>query len=100
MNYTVDVNPKRNGSFLAEIRLRFQDGAIVVNQAAIYRNWKGESFMSMPHRTRKETKEIQNVCFPITSEFSAELKECIMQQYEEKLEQQHREKPNKQVLVR
>ena len=100
LNYTVDVNPKRNGSFLAEIRLRFQDGAIVVNQAAIYRNWKGESFVSMPHRTRKDTKEIQNVCFPITSEFSAELKECIMQQYEEKLEQQHREEPNKQVPVR
>ena len=100
MNYIVDVNPKRNGSFLAEIRLRFQDGAIVVNQAAIYRNWKGESFMSMPHRTRKETKEIQNVCFPITSEFSAELKECIMQQYEEKLEQQHREGINKQGPIR
>ena len=31
LNYTVDVNPKRNGSFLDEIRLRFQDGAIVVN---------------------------------------------------------------------
>lgn len=86
LNYAVDVNPKRNGSLLAEIRLRFQDGAIVVNQAAIYRNWKGESFVNMPHWTLKDTKEIQNVCFPITSEFSAELKECIMRKYEEKLE--------------
>lgn len=32
------------------------------------------------------------MCFPITSEFSAELKERIMQHYEEKLEQQCREK--------
>ena len=72
----------------------------MVNQAAIYRNWKGESFVSMPHRTRRDTKEIQIVCFPITSEFSAELKECVMQHYEEKLEQQHREEPNKQTPVR
>ena len=56
--------------------------------------------MSMPHRTRRDTKEIQNVCFPITSEFSAELKECIMQHYEEKLEQQNREEPNKRTPVR
>lgn len=35
---------------------------------------------------RKDTKEIQNICFLITLEFSAELKECIMQQYEEHLE--------------
>ena len=61
LNYEVDVNPKRNGSLLAEVRLRFQDGAIVV---------------------------------------SAELKECIMQHYEEKLEQQNREEPNKRTPVR
>ena len=100
LNYEIDVNPKKNGSLLAEVRLRFQDGAIVLNQAAIYRNWKGESFVSMPHRTRKDTKEIQNVCFPITSEFAAELKECIMQQYEEKIEQQYREKRNKLIPTR
>ena len=100
LNYEVDVNPKKNGSLLAEVRLRFQDGAIVVNQTAIYRNWKGENFVSMPHRTRKDTKEVQNVCFPITSEFSAELKECIMQQYEERLKLQQRVEPNKQTPVR
>ena len=100
LNYEIDVDPKGNGSFLAEVRLRFQDGAIAVNQAAIYRNWRGESFVSMPHRTRKNTKEIQNVCFPITSEFSAELKECIMKQYEEKLEQKQREGLNKRILIR
>lgn len=49
LNYEIDVNPKKNGSLLAEVRMRFQDGAIVVNQAAIYRNWKGERFVSMPH---------------------------------------------------
>lgn len=38
--------------------------------------------------------------FSITSEFLAELKEWIMQQYEEKLEQQHREESNKQTPVR
>ena len=100
LNYEIDVNPKRNGSLLAEVRLRFQDGAIVVNQAAIYRNWKGESFVSMPHRIRKDTKEIQNVCFPITSEFSAELKECIMHQYEEKLGKRYKEKLNEQIPIR
>lgn len=100
LNYEVDVNPKRNGSLLAEVRMRFQDGAIIVNQAAIYRNWKGESFVSMPHRIRKDTKEIQNVCFPITSEFSTELKECITQKYEEKIEQQYREIKNKLIPTR
>lgn len=100
LNYEIDVNPKKNGSLLAEVRMRFQDGAIVVNQTAIYQNWKGESFVSMPYRTRKDKKEIQNVCFPITSEFAVELKECIMQQYEEKLEIQYREGPNKQALIR
>ena len=74
----VDINPRMNRSLLAEIRLRFQDGAIMVNQAAIYRNWNGESFVSMLHRTRKDIKEIQNICFPIISEFLAGLKECIM----------------------
>lgn len=58
LNYEVNVDPKRNESLLAEVRLRFQDGAIVVNQEAIYRNWKGERFVSMSHRTRKDTKEI------------------------------------------
>lgn len=100
LNYEVDVNPKKNGSLLAEVRLRFQDGAIVVNQAAIYRNWKGESFVSMPHRTRRDTKEVQNVCFPITSEFSSELRECIMHQYEEKLGKQYKEKLNEQIPIR
>ena len=52
----------------------------------------------MPHRTRKDTKEIQNVCFPIISEFSAELKECIMQKYEETVELQHKEKCNKKLM--
>ena len=82
LNYEVNVDPKRNESLLAKVRLRFQDGAIVVNQEAIYRNWKGECM------------------FSIISEFLAELKEWIMQQYEEKLEQQHREESNKQTSVR